>query len=515
MKLFSISSQQNWRTYSFYQKIRTQTYRTKPTRTRFPRNDSVSEPLLRRILPLGDPNKSIVPELDKWIEEGNSAKKWEIHGAINKLMTTRRFRHALEVSLWMTNTKRLPIAPFDIGVRLKLILKNFGMEQAESYFYKIPENLRTYQVYLALLNCYAVAKSVDKAESIMQKARDLGYASKPIWYNLMMNLYCQVANKEKLAAMLIEMEEKGIPYDHFTYSVCLSACVMAYDADGMDKVVRIMETNSMGMVHWRTWCIAAKGYLRIGSGDEAMEITKKLEKQLKETSNNYVFFVFLINLYAEAGKKDELFRVWKIYKQKGKVVNKVYISMMRSLLKFDDIEGMEKIIEEWESGALHFDFRVPNFLIDAYCTDGHLEKAEALLTKVTSRGGNPNVLTWCHLAGGYLRKNQVPEAARCLRKAIAVCPRYFMSQKDYLITCSKHLEKEGDGMEKAVELIKRIRMKGISKKAFSDEFPSLTEDGELQSCGENQISESILVSEDDEFVDDQEEFCSRVIDKQM
>lgn len=52
---------------------------------------------MRRILPLGDPNKSIVPELDKWIEEGNSAKKWEIHGVINELMTTRRFRHALEV----------------------------------------------------------------------------------------------------------------------------------------------------------------------------------------------------------------------------------------------------------------------------------------------------------------------------------------------------------------------------------------------------------------------------------
>lgn len=363
----------------------------------------------------------------------------------------------------MTNKKRLPVAPFDVAVRLKLILKIFGLDQAENYFNKIPENMRTYQIYLALLNCYAIAKSVDKAESIMQKARDLGYAVKPIWYNLMMNLYYQLGSREKLSDLLIEMEAKGVSYDQFTYSVCLRACAMASDAVGMDKIVMMMESNSVGVVHWQTWVIAAEGYLRIGLIDKGLVILNKLEKQLKVTSKkNNVLFVFLFKLYAEAGKKDELYRMWKLCKQKGKVVNKVYISMMRSLMIFDDIEGMEKIFEEWESSALSLDFRIPNFLIDAYCTDGHMEKAEALITKVMSKGGDPLVTTWCHLVGGYLKKNQVREAVLSLKKAISVCPPKFMSQKDSLITCLEYLE-NGDCMEKAEELIKSTRMRGISR----------------------------------------------------
>ncbi|KAI3456268.1 hypothetical protein Pfo_012931 [Paulownia fortunei] len=486
MKLFSLSSSMNSRAFSFYQKIQIQLFRTTPTRTRFSINRSVSGSLYSKISPLGDPNLSVVPVLDQWIGQGNFTYKGELQRVINELMTHRRFKHALEVSLWMTNKRHFPVAPFDVAVRLKLIFKIFGLEQVENYFDKIPENLKTYSVYLALLNCYAIAKSVDKAESIMQKVRDLGYASKPIWYNLMMNLYYQLGNREKLGDLLIEMEAKGISYDQFTLSVCLSACAMASDAVGMDKILRIMESDPLVVVHWRTCVIAAKGYLKMGLIDKVLVILNKLEKQLTTSKKNDILFVFLFTLYAEAGKKDELYRIWNLYKQNGKVVNKVYISMMRSLMKFDDIEGTEKIFEEWKSSGLFFDFRIPNFLIDAYCTDGHLEKAEALITKGISKGGDPLVTTWCHLAGGYLKKNQVPKAVEALKKAIS----------DSLTTCLEYLE-NGDCIEKAEELIKFIRMRGISREAASDDLCGLIKDGELQSCGQNQNSEGIFVIEDE------------------
>lgn len=377
----------------------------------------------------------------------------------------------------MSNERRYPVSSFDIGLRLKLILKNFGLEQTENYFNKIPENLRTYQTYLALLNCYTVSKSVEKAESIMQKARDLGYADKPIWYNLMMNLYNQLGNREKLGELLTEMESKRISYDQFTYSVCLSTCIMASDAVAMDRVLRVMESDPAVSVHWRTLVIAAEGYLRMGSIDEALVVLDKLEKQLKKSSRRYVLLAFLLRLYAEAGKKEELLRIWDMCKD-GKVVNKLYISMMRSLMKFNDIEGMEKIFKEWESSATLFDFRVPNFLIDAYCTDGRLEKAEALVAGVLSKGGNPLVTTWCHLAGGYMKKNQVGQAVGSLRKAISACPPKFVSQKHSLMTCLGHLQND-DCREEAEELIKSVRTRGISKESSSSD--------EAQDCEETLI----------------------------
>ncbi|KAK6124340.1 hypothetical protein DH2020_041910 [Rehmannia glutinosa] len=486
MKLFSNSSSLNSRAYYFYQKIQIQFFSTTPTRTRSSKKRSSS--LYSKISQVGDPNLSMVPVLDQWIGEGNDTFRGELRRVINELM----------VSLWMTNKRGHPVAPFDVAVRLKLIFRIFGLDQLENYFNKIPENLRTYHVYLALLNCYTMAKSVDKAESIMQKARDLGYVSKAIWYNLMMNLHYQLGNKEKLSDLLIEMEAKGISYDQFTLSVCLRACAMASDEVGMDKIVRIMESDPLVNVHWQTCVIAADGYLKMGLIDKALVILKKLEGKLTTSNKSNILFVFLFKLYAEAGIKDELYRVWNLYKQNGNVVNRVYISMMRALMTFGDIEGTEKIFEEWESSGLSVDFRIPNFLIDAYCTDGRLEKAEELIAKGISKGGDPVAITWCHLAGGYLKKNRVPEAVEALKKAISRCPTKFKT-KDSLITCLEYLEK-GD-KEKAEELIKFVRARGISREVASDDTCSLIKDVEFQSCDENLSSEGMFASEDEHIND--------------
>ncbi|KAL3851311.1 hypothetical protein ACJIZ3_013193 [Penstemon smallii] len=461
MKLVSVSSSSslNFRAYDLYQKIQTQLLRTLPTR-----KDSI----YRRMSPLGDPKKSVVPVLDQWIREGNSTYKGELQRIIKELASYKRFKHALEVSLWMTNKRHLPVSPFDVSVRLKLIFKVFGLKEVEDYFSKIPENLLDYPVYLALLNCYTISRSVDKAESIMWKIRDLGYGTKPVWYNLMMDMHLRLGNREEMTGLLTEMERKGICHDQFTYSVCLNARVMASDAGGMDKIVRKMESDRKNIIHWRTYVIAAEGYLKMGLIDKALAMLNKLEGQLSTSKENSTLYVLILKLYAETGKKDELYRIWNVYKSNEKVMNKVYFGMMRSLMKFDDVEGMEKILEEWESSGLVYDFRVPNFLIDTYCSDGRLEKAEALISKGISKGGDASVTTWCHLAGGYLKRNELPKVVEALEKAISVCPPRFKSRKESVITCLKYVE-EGESMEKVEELIKFLRTESLSKEIILEE----------------------------------------------
>ncbi|KAL7088951.1 hypothetical protein ACP275_13G159400 [Erythranthe tilingii] len=467
MKLFSVSSPLNPRAYYLYKQLRMQSFSATPDPTRFSRKRSVSPSLYSRISPLGDPNLSMAPVLDQWVGEGNSVNKSEILRIIKELMAYRRFKHALEVSLWMTNKGRIPVAPVDVAMRLKSIFKLFGLEGVEDYLKKVPEHLKAPSVYLALLNCYTVAKSVAKSEAVMQKARDSGYATLPIWYNLMMNLHSKLGHVEKVEDVLNEMESKNIPCDQFTHSVCLSTCASASDAVGMDKIVAIMESDKYGTVHWRTYVIAAEGYLKMGLVDKALPILDKLEGLLITSNESSVILVLLFRLYAEAGKRDELNRIWDVCKQKGKMGNKVYSSMLRSLLKFGDVEGMEKIYEEWESRGSHFDFRVPNFLIDAYCRDGNLEEAEAFIAREISKGGNPTVATWCHLAGGYLKKNRVTDSVEALKKAISVIPCKFISQKNSLTTCLEYLE-SGNCMEKAEELINSVRVRGILSEASFD-----------------------------------------------
>lgn len=61
--------------------------------------------------------------------------------------------------------------------------------------------------------------------------------------------------------------------------------------------------------------------------------------------------------------------------------------MIGSLVKFNDVEGAERIFEEWGLSGLVIDFRIPNILIDSYCTYGFLKKAEVLVAKGISKGG--------------------------------------------------------------------------------------------------------------------------------
>ncbi|KAK9906049.1 hypothetical protein M0R45_000094 [Rubus argutus] len=62
-----------------------------------------------------------------------------------------------------------------------------------------------------------------KAEATMQKIRDLGLARTSLAYNNLLNLYHQTRNRDKLDALVNEMEAKGIRCDKFTYGIRLGA----------------------------------------------------------------------------------------------------------------------------------------------------------------------------------------------------------------------------------------------------------------------------------------------------
>lgn len=61
----------------------------------FSSNAGVS--LYRRISPVGDPNVSVVPILDQYIQEGRHLSKEELQRIVKELRDYKRFKHALEV----------------------------------------------------------------------------------------------------------------------------------------------------------------------------------------------------------------------------------------------------------------------------------------------------------------------------------------------------------------------------------------------------------------------------------
>lgn len=222
----------------------------------------------------------------------------------------------------------------------------------------------------ALLNCYAREKDVEKAEATFKKLTDTGVMRSPLVFNILMHLYFQTADS---------------------------------DNEGMDKILEKMESNGEVFPDWNAYCVAADGCLKAGIMEMAMTVLKKLKEKTKS-----VAFDTLLKLYYRKGNKDELYRIWKPDEKRDKIYNKGYMSMIiSSLLMLDDIEAAEMMFKEWE---LSYYFRVPNILMNSYCRNNLLEKAESLIDQAMMKGSEPSADAWYSLASEYLEVDQIPMA---------------------------------------------------------------------------------------------------------
>ncbi|KAJ0041239.1 hypothetical protein Pint_26647 [Pistacia integerrima] len=414
--------------------------------------------LYRRISPIGSPRVSIVPVLDQWVEEGRPVDKEQLHVFIKELRSYRRFRHALEISMWMTDKRNLPLTSADVAIRLDLISKVHGTGQAENYFNNVPEQLKGLSVYSAMLNCYASVKSLEKAEATMQKMRDLGFARTSLAYNVLLNLYYQTANYKKLDSLMHEMQEKGIAHDKFTMGIRLSAFGATSDVEGIDKTLAVMESDPDVVVDWTVYNNAATGYAKTGHLDKALEMLKKSEGLITGKKSNKAY-EFLITQYAKFGKKDDVLRLWELYKKNQKIYNKGYMCVIPSLLKFNDFESAKKIFEEWESVNGSYDIRILNLMISAYSRKGLLQEAETLIDGAKLKGGKPDQTTWLHMAIGYVQNSQTQKAVEAMKEALVVCQTGWKPRKKIFAACLKYFKDEGD-VEGAEKFMKLLRKKG-------------------------------------------------------
>lgn len=403
-------------------------------------------PLYRRLSRVGIPDKSVVPVLDQWIAEGRDVDQSELRIIIKELRNYRRFKHALEISQWMTEKRYMILSASDVAVRLHLIAKVCGIEQAENFFRNTPKQSRTLEVYGALLGCYAQEKCVDKAEATLQKMRELGFPLSILNYNTVLSLYFRTGNREKADILMHELDMKGVKLDRVTYNILLNAYGAISDIDEFQKILAKIESDPNLDIDWNVYANAAYHYQRFGFPERAFNLLQKSEKLALLTNKKHEAFACILAIYATIGKREDVLRVWKKCKAYN-VSNLCYKKMMSSILKFDDIDTAEEILEGWEASNLSKDFRVPNFLIRAYCEKGLMEKAESLIERANSKGWEkPNLFTWHWMSSGYVQSNQMAKAIEAMERAIVEhFPQgNWKPDRETLAACLKHLTEDGD-----------------------------------------------------------------------
>ncbi|KAE8719945.1 Glutaredoxin S17 [Hibiscus syriacus] len=305
--------------------------------------------LYSRISPLGSPDKSVVAELEDWPKHGNNIRVGEIQRIIHDLRKRKRFTQALQVSEWMNRKGLCAFSPTEHAV---LISKVRGFASAESYFNKLKDQDKTDKTYGAILNCYERQQQTDKSLSHLRKM-ELGFASTALIYNDIMCLYTNTGQHEKVPDVMREMKENVSP-DNFSLT------------------------------------------------EKAIDALKKSERKLDNKDGTG--YNHLISLYASLGDKAEVLRLWGLEKTACKrYINKGFVTMLQSLVKLDELEEAEKVLEN----GLH-------------------EKAEVMLENLLEKGKTTIPNSWGLVAAGYLDKgdkgsvSDTEEFVESLRRTIPV-----------------------------------------------------------------------------------------------
>lgn len=327
----------------------------------------------------------------------------------------------LQVSEWMNKKGICAFSPTEHAVQLDLIGKVQGFLSAETYFNNLrdQDKDKTDKTYGALLNCYVRQRQTEKSLSHWQKMKDMGFASSALTYNDLMCLYANIGQYEKVRDILNEMKRNKVSPDNFSYRICINSYGVRSDIEGMEEILKEMESQHHILMDWNTYSVVANFYIKGGLKDKAIDALRKAEQRLSDKDG--IGYNHLISLYARLEDKDEVLRLWHLEKSSCKrCINRDYITMLESLVRIGALKEAEEVLKEWEASGNCFDFRVPNAIVIGYCEKGLVEKAEAILLDLKKGGRTPTPNSWGKVAEGYLNKGEMVKAKDCMKVALSL-----------------------------------------------------------------------------------------------
>ncbi|XP_004515320.1 pentatricopeptide repeat-containing protein At1g02150-like [Cicer arietinum] len=432
--------------------------------------------LYKRISLMDNPEFGSASVLNQWENEGKTLTKWELCRVVKELRKYRKHDRALQIYDWINNRpERFRISASDAAIQLDLIARVHGVSSAEGFFLNLVNDLKDKRTYGALLNAYVHSRSREKAESLLDVMRSKRYLIHSLPFNLMMTLYMNLQEYDKVDMLVSEMKEKCIQLDIYTYNIWLSSCGSQGSIEKMEQVFEQMSKDPTIMPNWSTFSTMAAMYIKMELFDKAEECLKKVEGRI--LGRDRVPFHYLLSLYGSVGNKDEVYRVWNTYKSMfPSIPNLGYHAAISSLVRMDDIEGAGKLYEEWVSVRPSDDSRIGNLLICWYLKKGKFDKVLSFFEHMTKGGGCPNATTWELLSECHIAEKRVSDALSCLKKAFMTSGSKSWKPKPIKLLAFFKLCRDQDNMESAEVLIELLKKSGYDK---DEAFASLIGEDEL------------------------------------
>ncbi|EAY79101.1 hypothetical protein OsI_34208 [Oryza sativa Indica Group] len=254
-------------------------------------------------------------------------------------------------------------------------------------------------------------------------------------------------------------EQEVIPLKSVAFYAADGSIITVYTVWAFCFQVLEKADSCNDLMTWHSYATIGKVLMQSGMEERALQAFQESEKKIAKKSNR-VAYGFLLTMYADLGMNSEVDRIWDVYKSKvpASACNSMYMCRISVLLKMNDIVGAEKAYEEWESKHVYHDSRLINLLLTAYCKEGLMEKAEALVDQFVKKGRTPFGNTWYKLAGGYFKVGQASKAADLTKKALASASNEWIPDLTNVLMSLNYFaeQKNVEAAEEMMSLLQRL-----------------------------------------------------------
>ncbi|KAK8939483.1 Pentatricopeptide repeat-containing protein [Platanthera guangdongensis] len=426
--------------------------------TKVTETEALSEfrPLFRRLSALGaTPGGSVEKTMKEWQREGKKVTAPELMSFIRQFRRYKSYKTALELMDWM-ESNGIKLSSSGHAVRLDLVAKSKGVEEAENYFANLPKIRRNHQTFGALLSVYCQRKMPDKAISLYDKMRELNISRNTLTYNNLMALHMKLGSPEKIHSLYEEMKASSVPPDVFTHCHLMNSFASMNDIDSVESFGREIEKNFQGSLNWRMYTNMASHFIAAGRIEKAESSLKKVEETMDVRDREC--YHYLITMYAGVGNLAEVTRIWKFLKVSfTKTTNKSFMVMFHACIKLDEMDTLKQCYDEWKCNCLCFDIRLPCIAMAAYLRKDMVKEVEYILDNVMERGYGNGIFSWGAFIGYHLRKKEMDLALKSLKFTACCRKQHQWSPKKELVKDFFVCFEEAKDVERAEALCKILK----------------------------------------------------------
>ncbi|XP_024541760.1 pentatricopeptide repeat-containing protein At1g80270, mitochondrial-like [Selaginella moellendorffii] len=362
----------------------------------------------------------VVPEVRKWIKEGNLATKHTFLFVIRKLKKRNRHVHAVKIANWMAAKKPVPHEIKDDIRRVELHGRCGWYQMAERIFQKLPDEHKKEEAYNALLLAYTKSKMLRKAEVVYEKLRDEKMITTPYTFNLMATLYRRRGLEEKVLNLADEARELGIQLDMCSENILLSAKYKVEGIESAEQAFQGIKSSRHEKAHISTYVTMASCYASDELFDKALAVLQTIEHgmEIGQFPKLRTAYNTLITMYATVKNPAGVQRAWKELLKLGDPISQDFICVIKSWGKLGEVERAERLFKDAESLGKLGSSPMFSAMLYVYSILGLTARAEELVRRMKEELG-VQMDPWCyfHLVDMYLKAGNTEEAITWLRES--------------------------------------------------------------------------------------------------